>query len=168
MDRRSTRTRKVSERMAVVDELERRQALAKRLEALEEDTHREEDFAAGSDDEEFVLRESDGDGKKRKKKGGALRVDGGMRKTRGMLEARARGPRTFRDWLEEAELDRLPPDEPSYLTAGVGPPRTAAPRKFCSVCGDFSGYTCTRCGSRYCTLRCQTVHSETRCLKFMA
>lgn len=55
-----------------------------------------------------------------------------------------------RDYVEEAELERLPEGAPSYLTAVVGPPRTAAPRKFCSVCGDFSTYTCTRCGSRYC------------------
>ena len=35
------------------------QALAKRLDALEEDNHREDDFGAGSDDEEFVLPGSD-------------------------------------------------------------------------------------------------------------
>lgn len=71
-----------------------------------------------------------------------------------------------RDHLEEAELDRLPEGTPSYLTAAVGPPRTTAPRKFCSVCGDVSTYTCTRCGSRYCSRRCHAVHTETRCLKF--
>lgn len=95
-------------------------------------------------------------------------MDGGMRKTRGMLEAKARGPKTFKDWVDEAELDRLPPGVPNYLTAAVGPPRTAATRKFCSVCGDLSPYTCTRCGSRYCSLKCMAVHAETRCLKFMA
>jgi hypothetical protein len=73
-----------------------------------------------------------------------------------------------RDYLEEAELERLPEGAPSYLTAAVGPPTTAAPRKFCSVCGDVSTYTCTRCGSRYCGRRCHAVHTETRCLKFLA
>ena len=29
-------------------------------------------------------------------------------------------------------------------------------------------YTCTRCGSRYCGRRCHGVHTETRCLKFLA
>lgn len=122
-------------------------------------------------------------GRKRKK----VKVGGGMRKTRGMIEAKARGPKVFRcgpraaaplfparrcsaawrpppsprpllapippphsDFLEEADLESLPEGEPSYLTAAVGPPRTTAPRKFCSVCGDCSVYTCTRCGSRYC------------------
>lgn len=73
-----------------------------------------------------------------------------------------------RDYLEEAELERLPEGTPSYLTAAVGPARTAAPRKFCSVCGDVSTYTCTRCGSRFCSRRCHAVHTETRCLKFTA
>jgi hypothetical protein len=73
-----------------------------------------------------------------------------------------------RDYLEEAGLELLPEGVPSYLTAAVGPPRIAAPRKFCSVCGDMSAYTCTRCGSRYCSRRCHAVHTETRCLKFIA
>ena len=29
-------------------------------------------------------------------------------------------------------------------------------------------YKCVRCGSRYCSKRCFTVHTETRCLKFMS
>lgn len=73
-----------------------------------------------------------------------------------------------RDFLEEAELEQLPEGAPSYLTAAVAPPKASAPRKFCSVCGDRSTYTCTRCGSRYCGRRCHAVHTETRCLKFMA
>eukprot|EP00953_Heterococcus_sp_UTEX-ZZ885_P041589 21212-Heterococcus_DN1.PRE.1 len=48
--------------------------------------------------------------------------------------------------------------EPSKLPA----------RHFCSVCGYFSKYTCTRCGMRLCRAKCQTQHRETRCLKFSA
>ncbi|KAH7624886.1 hypothetical protein Ndes2526B_g00257 [Nannochloris sp. 'desiccata'] len=173
MDRRTLRTRKVSQRMAVVDESERKQAMAARLEALENDVAVQDTFAAGSDDEEFVLREdSEGEeeetigskAKKRKKS----RVDGGMRKTRGMISGTSRGPKGFKDWLEESGLDRLPDGEPSYLTAAAGPPKTRSARKLCSVCGVFSNYTCTRCGTKFCSIRCHTVHSETRCLKFMA
>ena len=154
-----------------------------------------------------------------------------MRKTRGMLAEKSKGPKAFKDWLEEvrrlaaglggaggavggcgrrvaaawlgispavcdslacflagppcrsvgqqpplpgapcaaqAELEREPAAVPTYLTAAVGPPQTTAARKFCSVCGDTSGYTCTRCGSRYCSRKCYAVHSETRCLTFMA
>lgn len=38
-------------------------------------------------------------GRKRKKKG--LASSGGMRKTRGMLAEKSKGPKTFRDWLDE-------------------------------------------------------------------
>ncbi|EFN52815.1 hypothetical protein CHLNCDRAFT_138485 [Chlorella variabilis] len=172
MEKRTLRSRKVSERMAVVDEADRRRVIQARLAALEEDNHKEDDFAAGSDDDEFELpkgSDDDGDegpasGRKKKK----VKVGGGMRKTRGMIADKSKGPKAFRDYLEEAELERLPEGTPSYLTAAVGPARTAAPRKFCSVCGDVSTYTCTRCGSRFCSRRCHAVHTETRCLKFTA
>ena len=91
-----------------------------------------------------------------------------MRKTRGMLADRSRTARSLRDWVEDAALEGLPPEVPTYLTAQVGPPATTAARKFCSVCGDASKYTCVRCGSRFCCNRCYAVHTETRCLKFMA
>ncbi|KAI3431569.1 hypothetical protein D9Q98_004619 [Chlorella vulgaris] len=173
MDKKRTlRNRKVSERMAVVDETDRRRVIQARLAALEDDNHQGDDFAAGSDDDEFELPKGSGDemedgpssGRKKKK----VKVGGGMRKTRGMIAEKTRGPKVFRDYLEEAGLELLPEGVPSYLTAAVGPPRIAAPRKFCSVCGDMSAYTCTRCGSRYCSRRCHVVHTETRCLKFIA
>lgn len=147
------------------------QALTARLNALENDAAVPDTFGAASDDEEFELpaESDDEDGgitatKKKKKR----KVDGGMRKTRGMIADKTRGPKAFKDWLEEAELDRLPAGQPSYFTAVVGPPTTRSARKLCSVCGCISTYTCTRCGSKYCTLRCYAVHTDTRCLKFMA
>ena len=91
-----------------------------------------------------------------------------MRKTRGMLADKSKTARSLKDWVEEADLEQLPPEVPSYLTGAVGPPTTTAQRKFCSVCGDASRYTCVRCGSRFCCNRCSVVHTETRCLKFMA
>jgi len=85
-----------------------------------------------------------------------------------MIADKTKGPKGFKDWLEEAELDRLPEGQPSYLTAMVGPPRTRSARTLCSVCGDVGSYTCTRCGARYCCMRCYGVHTDTRCLKFIA
>ena len=38
----------------------------------------------------------------------------------------------------QANLEALPAGVPSYLTAAVGPPTTASPRRFCSVCGNLS------------------------------
>ena len=39
-------------------------------------------------------------------------------------------------------------------------------RNFCSVCGFKANYTCIVCGARYCSLACQHVHTDTRCLKW--
>lgn len=143
-----------------------------RLSALEDDSaHANANLLAhDSGDEDFILREESDEGdepssanKRTKKK----RVDGGMRKTRGMIADKTRGPKNLRDWIEEAELDELS-TEPNYLTAVTGPPKTMAPRKFCSVCGSMSPYTCTRCGSRFCSVRCSIIHTDTRCLKFIS
>ncbi|KAL3144050.1 hypothetical protein ABBQ32_003850 [Trebouxia sp. C0010 RCD-2024] len=98
-----------------------------------------------------------------KKRGKLIRT----RKTRGMLADKQKGPKSFAVMLEEAELDQLPPEVPSYLTAAVGPSKTASTRKWCSVCGNFSPYTCPRCGSAFCSKKCYPVHIETRCLKFV-
>jgi zinc finger HIT domain-containing protein 1 len=50
---------------------------------------------------------------------------------------------------------------PNYLTANMGPSRYPQ-RQFCSVCGWKGIYRCNRCGMRYCDLRCQTTHNDTR------
>jgi hypothetical protein len=58
MDRRSGRQRKVSQRMAVVSDTDRKQATARRLEALEDDDDAGEPPPPGSDDE-FMLEDSE-------------------------------------------------------------------------------------------------------------
>lgn len=54
---------------------------------------------------------------------------------------------------------------PNYLTASAKPSKNPA-RFFCSVCGFWSKYQCTRCGLRYCSMKCGDTHKETRCIKF--
>eukprot|EP00347_Sterkiella_histriomuscorum_P000614 403375167 len=54
---------------------------------------------------------------------------------------------------------------PNYLSVAAKPSKF--PRRFfCSVCGYNSKYQCTRCGLRYCTMKCGETHRETRCIKF--
>ena len=55
----------------------------------------------------------------------------------------------------------------NYVTAAAAPAQWSAPRKFCSVCGFTSTYTCVQCGARICSRRCSVTHAETRCLKFV-
>jgi hypothetical protein len=97
----------------------------------------------------------------KRKKGKAVRT------TRGAKQSK-KGARSFAGVLDEAMLDRVPPEVPTYASAAAAPPRAAAPRKFCSVCGFQSCYNCARCGMRFCSRKCNAVHTETRCLKFTA
>ncbi|TNV73177.1 hypothetical protein FGO68_gene16838 [Halteria grandinella] len=53
----------------------------------------------------------------------------------------------------------------NYLSVAARPSKFPV-RFFCSVCGYNSKYQCTRCGLRYCTMRCGETHRETRCIKF--
>lgn len=36
-------------------------------------------------------------------------------------------------------------------------------KKLCSICGSDSPNRCVRCGTRYCGVKCLTIHKETRC-----
>ncbi|RYG42380.1 hypothetical protein EON68_01890 [archaeon] len=61
--------------------------------------------------------------------------------------------------------EALPAHAPAallYLRAGAAAPVYPASR-LCSVCGMRSAYTCARCGARFCCVRCNEQHKETRC-----
>jgi len=90
------------------------------------------------------------------------------RKTRQGKALEKRAARSFMDVLQEANLESLPLNVPTYLRAAVGPPSTSSRRHYCSVCGSSANYTCVRCGTRFCSCRCQVIHNDTRCLKFVA
>ncbi|ODV97488.1 hypothetical protein PACTADRAFT_47399 [Pachysolen tannophilus NRRL Y-2460] len=38
--------------------------------------------------------------------------------------------------------------------------------KTCSICGNNSSYTCVRCGTRFCSIKCGDTHNETRCSNY--
>lgn len=38
-------------------------------------------------------------------------------------------------------------------------------KHLCSICGFQGIYVCMKCGLRYCSLKCDSTHKETRCLK---
>ncbi|KAK9804141.1 hypothetical protein WJX73_004328 [Symbiochloris irregularis] len=163
--RRTGRSRKVSQRMAVVSETDREQVTNARLAALETDGGLQDNFGADSD-AEFELQDSDqeaelGDQRNKRKRKANRQAS---RKTRARA-GEVRGHKAFAVLLEEADLD---PDDtqPNYLTAAMGPPLDGTPRRWCSVCGFAAPYSCARCRMRYCTRKCYAVHCDTRCLKF--
>ncbi|TVU51551.1 hypothetical protein EJB05_02986 [Eragrostis curvula] len=177
--RTSARTRRMATRMAsaLASSDNRTQAALARLEALESDNAGVEvvdlnDDEYGSTDEEdpcrsvsfpfgsncpvrFVLMQ--------KKQSKNMK-----RKTRQGKAMEKRAARSFMYVLHEANLESLPPHVPTYLRAAVGPPSTSSWCHYCSVCGNSANYTCVRCGTRFCSCRCQVIHNETRCLKFVA
>ena len=98
-----------------------------------------------------------GKGKSKKRKSGSKR----KMKVTGIPAASS-----FAVLLEESGVyeDKLP--EPHYLSVETEAAKTASPRTFCQVCGNFSKYRCTRCREPYCSLKCYKTHNELRCLKF--
>ncbi|ESR38410.1 hypothetical protein CICLE_v10029319mg [Citrus x clementina] len=165
--RMSTRTRKVAPRMAaaLASADNRTQAALARLEALENDNAGIETVEINDDDGEASLDDDDDEGYMQKR-----HSKGTKRKTRQAkaLEDARKAPRSFLELLHEANLESLPPHVPSYLRAAVGPPSKTSRRHFCTVCGFSANYTCVKCGMRFCCIRCQNIHDDTRCLKFVA
>jgi len=53
----------------------------------------------------------------------------------------------------------------NYLDVAARPSIFPA-RPLCAVCGASGLYKCTRCGSRFCSKRCNAHHKETTCMKF--
>eukprot|EP00270_Netrium_digitus_P017426 TRINITY_DN638_c0_g1_i1.p1 TRINITY_DN638_c0_g1~~TRINITY_DN638_c0_g1_i1.p1 ORF type:complete len:208 (+),score=46.15 TRINITY_DN638_c0_g1_i1:126-749(+) len=184
--RSSSRVKKMAVKVAdaIADEAARQRMVSARLNALESDytaggrSQGRKGGVDGDDDVEFM---GDGDdeahvGQKRSQNS---RGNPGRRKTRfsRALEQQQqqqhqqqskKAPKSFAELLEEAKLDEMPPYVPSYCTAAIGPPRATISRPLCSVCGSLAPYTCTRCGTRFCSCRCLAVHTDTRCLKFVS
>ncbi|EOY34616.1 hypothetical protein QUC31_018360 [Theobroma cacao] len=162
--RMSSRTRKVAPKMAaaLASSDNRTQAALARLEALENDNAGIETIEPNDDDEASLDDDDQAYMQKRSK--------GTKRKTRQAkaLENARKAPRTFLELLHEANLESLPAHVPSYLRAAVGPPSSTSRRHFCSVCGFTANYTCVTCGMRFCSGRCQNIHNDTRCMKFVA
>ncbi|KAK6793417.1 hypothetical protein RDI58_006870 [Solanum bulbocastanum] len=161
--RMSMRTRKIAPKMAaaLASSDNRTQAMLARLDALESDNAvvepqlLDDDDEASLDDEDQVIHKKYPKGTKRK-----------TRQAKALENKRA--PKSFLELLNEANLESLPPHVPTYLRAAVGPPSSIARRHFCTVCGFSSTYTCVQCGMRFCSIKCRTIHNDTRCLKFVA
>lgn len=169
-ERRSTRQRTVSAALSVVGTAERAAKVQRRLAALERDADGGDPAGgagANEDDEEY-----DGEAAIAAELAGIAQyvqlskpTGPTKRKTRGMVEAKKkRAVKPFLDVLEDARLHLVPRGVATYATATARPPKASAPRRLCSVCGSAGPAACPRCGARYCSRRCATTHTETRCI----
>lgn len=146
----------------VLDDASRQRRARKALEALEADNNCEDPHAdlVMSKKALSLFQDEGGDGQERRPK----------RKARTMEYYKQRFRKNLAQLLEE-ESNTMEGEEEGevvgYLTAQV-PESNLPPRKLCAVCGFPSSYTCSTCGTRYCSLRCLETHQDTRCLKWTA
>ncbi|KAI8583152.1 hypothetical protein K450DRAFT_277640 [Umbelopsis ramanniana AG] len=124
--------------------------LRRHLESLERDNHQPLDDVEGLVSVALAHIEDDNSGRKRQKISRANPFS--TRQNLGAL-------------IIEARLDLLPPDIPTYLTCNATPSQYP-PRQFCSVCSFQSSYRCSKCGMKYCSVKCLRTHEETRCMKW--
>ncbi|KAF0696090.1 Aste57867_13128 [Aphanomyces stellatus] len=160
----SGRTVKISKAMKHVDEETRQQVRNARLDALEADNYVE---ATEGDEDMFILDDDEPKKPKSKAKAKQPKAAPLVPTARGRHRI-VRKVKSLRQWIFEecGDVTNDPlSSTPTYLSAAVKP-STHPPRHFCCVCGLFSSYTCGRCGSRFCSVRCGDQHKETGCLKF--
>ncbi|CAD5229461.1 unnamed protein product [Bursaphelenchus okinawaensis] len=81
--------------------------------------------------------------------------------------SKTRFRKDFAQLKEEYEKVKNPLDERPTYDDVLASPSILPARKFCSVCGLFSKYSCFKCGSYFCSMICNDSHSETRCAKWM-
>jgi len=130
-----------------------------RLASLESDNYEERDdvddfndqnYVEGGDEDDDDVEFEEKKGRKRKKESKVIE------------EVKCK---TLEQILEDEGYEDSGPEVMNYFKA-QGAPSKKPPRKFCSVCGQESPYTCTRCSMRFCSIRCEVHHRDTRCLKF--
>lgn len=136
----------------VMDELARKRRLKHELEQLERDNYHEDPHANLTLSKKVPKFE---DGPKGSEKLSERR--------RSNLRLRALN---FGQLVDEDS--KRPP--PNYTTAVAPSPEkfNLPQRHFCGVCGYHGKYTCITCGSRFCSINCQSAHKETRCMKWIA
>ncbi|RNA20544.1 zinc finger HIT domain-containing 1 [Brachionus plicatilis] len=189
-DNRESARLKNLERGQILDEVTRQRRQRKALEALERDNFQDDISSANISDSRLQINkkfqqrftiEIENDTQTRES-GSASNQTGqnaeiinsfineppssGTKRKKLKTESRLRFRKNFASLLEEEYLNVR---DKQYNYFSISVPDTKFPkRKFCSVCGFYSNYTCVQCGSRYCSTKCLQTHKDTRCLKWTA
>ena len=145
----------------VLDEATRMRRARKALESLESDNFHDDPHAGLTMSKKALSLFKEGEGSN---EDGNKRRGNKARKARNSEYYKQRFRKNFAQLLEEDAVTH--PEPPNYLSAQTSEPETRPPRRFCAVCGFMGSYACTTCGARFCSLRCQETHLETRCLKW--
>lgn len=173
---RGKRKREVAKRVKQVDFSVIQEARARRLKALENDSHAAEHEASllEGDDEYNPQLDSDEEMTSRKKTP-RPRSRKQRRRHRALKDTPPdpvkSGIERFNKSTHAAMDDETPSIRPKAMATSAqiaALPSSRPPRYFCATCGFKAPYTCTRCYTRFCSVKCNEVHQETRCLKFTA
>ena len=168
------RQRKYGDSMRQVDDATRLLIANERLQQLERDQAASAVDAVGVDNDVWEPSdESDTE-----KKGVARRkslISTGKAKLSSATKGETlptRGQRRQRRTIEMLLMEEPAslPSKDTFLSVEVaaasGTPGCRPPYKLCSVCSFESTYRCVRCGANFCSLACNSVHKDTKCLKF--
>ncbi|GIX76892.1 zinc finger HIT domain-containing protein 1 [Caerostris darwini] len=147
--RESSRIKETTQRK-VMDEASRRRRIKKALEVLEQDNFHDDPHANLVMHKNAPKFEETLDNKRRRK----LKTEPFKQRLR----------KNFASLLED-EAQFFTKDKINYLTAQI-PPSKYPDRHFCAVCGFNAPYTCVQCGTRFCSVKCQGIHQDTRCMKW--
>ncbi|VEU23112.1 DEKNAAC104236 [Brettanomyces naardenensis] len=63
-------------------------------------------------------------------------------------------------------VDELDKKEVRRLDRMEVRPSISRTKKLCTICGNISWSSCVNCGARVCSVKCMTVHKETRCSSY--
>lgn len=191
---RAQRKRKTAGRLQNIDAATLAEASNQRLDALENDNHAIDQEAqihhgekeynpldGSEDDEEVVPTQRTKSTKKRRKSSAATTAATRSKNRAARRRASAHAAPTTNGlpasslsrWnmslakmLQEEEGLERPAGMPSYDDIAARP-STRPIRRFCAVCGYAAVYTCPRCASRFCSVRCGNVHEQMQCMKMI-
>jgi len=148
-----SRETRATDQGRILDDAARSRRQKKALEALELDNYHEEPHADLVMSKKAPKFQESLDGTKKKKR----------QRTDEYFKSKYR--KNLSQLIQEDFISK--PQGPNYSMAEAS--ESIYPRRnFCSVCGYFSYYTCVQCGSRFCSIKCQATHKDTRCLKYTA
>lgn len=161
--RNSLRTRAINQSLKTVDDESRNYVHQTKLEALESDYYESPNRLAEDNSED----DYDFDKEDQSDKGGKKKIRKKVKtiKKKNRRESYVVRNLNLKKTLKEEGLENADTGYPNFLSCKVHKPKYPK-RKFCSVCGNISNYTCPRCGENYCTMRCHDVHKEIMCLRF--
>lgn len=160
--RNSLRTKRINQALKVVDQESREYVLQSKLEALESDFYESPNRLAEDNSEDDYDFDDEGDDKKKKTRS-KKRVKSLKKKSK--RESYVARNLNLKKTLKEEGLDNPETEYPNFVNIKINTSEYPR-RKFCSICGNNSHYNCSRCGERYCSLRCHNMHKEIMCLKF--